>query len=809
VTYPITPNPAIHNIPPAIAKQTATLTTEALQAMGQQMVQAIVNAILYIITGGLLGSAGNTQVTPSQAAPDYLQTLFGNLSALWGQTMSELTTDVVDIETALTNWWNNTIVPLGLVFDAALTTYISDLTAELQKSSVNFQTLVNGVVGLVDSDVSALTAALNTIGGNASSAFTAWDIFFTDIGFSVTDASTFATWLTSVANSGPWPGITSAEALSNRAIYKPSYLAIDASADAVFPTSQLIDSTRVVTVTPDTALIGYIGTPDAGLKQSIIWQAPTVGGGLALFLSVYSVNTITGALTRMFTIGPINAVAAGWNYTSIPTISQFVSVQGAWYAVELMMEAVAGSSFNIAGHPGHAVPVNTIATTFPQSMGGSRTSLNQAAFDVADSPGVRTTNTGTTLNFTESFTAPNGDDVLLSVAAYSNGTAITSITATYGGTTMIVQTSVSPNATASNGLLYIFKLVGGGSGSAKTVSVTVNNSASATTWIALRATSYNNCTSGLSTAAFSGSGTALAASATGIPEGLNVVAFMSIGSLSSASIGTPTGATQRAVWNSGGNNFPSIMVCDSITQGSFNVTATAGASNPWCAITSRFAGTPALAPSTVAAPGPPYSGNIPWFALGGSLGVPQHPPVSTTLTAASGTYTLPIWMALGDLIDIVILSDGGGGDPGNTIFSYGGGGNGGHWSGVSLIYGVDVPLTTTSFTFVLGQGGAGGIVEITNGAAGAGCTVTIAGYSGSPITVAGGVGGTGDPAYFGETPGNFTFSSGLGDTTYVGGGVQLVASAPGFAPGGGGAGGSYLASGANGAAARLWITAYQ
>jgi hypothetical protein len=712
---------------------------------------------------------------------------------------------------------NNVLTAIDQATGLDLVAWLADaqsffnfISSVLQQSSLNFQSLINGVVGQADTDVTALIAALQTIGGNAQTAFTAWDVLFTDLGFSVTTASELATWLSGVANAGPWPGTTNAEALTNRAIYKPSYLAIDSTADAVFPVSQITDSSKVVAVTPDSSVIGYIGTPDAGLKQSIIWLAPTVGSGLTLYLSVYSLNTTTGACTLMFTIGPVTTAAAGWNYTTIPTIDQFVSVQGAWYAVELMMEGTAGTSFNIAGEPNHYLPVNTITPSFPQSLGGSRNSITPVVFDVADTTGVRASLAASTSpNWTESFTAPVGDDVVVSVAAYSNGTAITSIVTTYGGVSMS-GTSLSPNTTASNGLLEVFRLAGAGSGTAKTVSVTVNNSSSAITWVSIRATSYKNAaTTTASTSSAAGSGTALAVSPTGIADGLTIVAFMSIGSLSSASIGTPTGANQRAAWNSGGNDYPALMVCDSSTVGSFSVTATAGASNPWCAVTIRLAGTPALPPSTIAAPGPPYSNNVPWFGLGGTLGVPQHDPEVTTLTAASGTYTVPTWMALGDLIDIVLVGDGGGGGPGSTIFSYGSGGNHGVWAAFTLTYGIDVPLTTTAFTYTIGQGGAGGVIEISNGAAGSGCAVTITGYTGPAITAAGGAVSGSNPTYFGLSPGNLVYTSGLGNTTYMGGAEELIANANGAAPGGGGAGGAYLANGGHGAPGQIWITAYQ
>jgi hypothetical protein len=673
--------------------------------------------------------------------------------------------------------------------------------AFLQQSWLNVQNIVNGVVGGFDADVTDFITAVNASITNAANAQQSWDIFFADIGFSVTNAPTFATWLASVANAGPWPGTTNADALFNRAIYKPSYLAIDATADSVFPASQITDATKIVTLTDTGSFIGYIGTPDAGLKQSVIWHAPNTAAGLTMLISVYSVDTSTGALTKMFTSTTLTTGAAGWNYYTIPTISQFTSVQGAWYAVEMMLEGN-GASYIINGLPSHPIQVNTVATSFPQSLAASRQSITQPVFNQVGT-GARTSGT-TPVTTTGSFTAALGADVEVAVAAYGSTAVITGITVTYNGVSMSVAQFVNPNSSTSNGLLEVFRLAGAGTGTAKTVSITVTAS-SGSVFVSWLPFSYANVVSSLyasSTAASTGTALSITPSLTE-PGTISYVAMMSVGALSSASIGTPSGATTRGTpWNSGGSDFPALLVCDTATAGA--VTATAGVSDPWGMVYVTLYGTPALPPSTIAAPGPTFSPHVPWFGLGGTTGVPQHDPETVTFTT-SGTYTVPTWMALGDLFDIVLLGDGGGGAPGSTIFAYGGGGFAGVWTGITLTYGVDIPLTTTSFTVTVGTGGAGGIIEINNGTPGSGCSVAITGYSSSPITTAGGANGSLDLAYFGKGSGNFVFNT----TTYPGSGLQIISAAPGNPPGGGGSGGSYLVDGGNGAPGEVTITAYQ
>ena len=109
---PITPAPAIHNDP--TAKQNSEQELQALVASLEKMFAAlipqIVQFLLKLITGGLLG--GQT----SQEAIATFEKLFGNLLKLWGiVNPNVLISDVVDIPAIIENWVANELVPLGLV----------------------------------------------------------------------------------------------------------------------------------------------------------------------------------------------------------------------------------------------------------------------------------------------------------------------------------------------------------------------------------------------------------------------------------------------------------------------------------------------------------------------------------------------------------------------------------------------------------------------------------------------------------------------------------------------------------------------
>jgi hypothetical protein len=203
------------------------------------------------------------------------------------------------------------------------------------------------------------------------------------------------------------------------------------------------------------------------------------------------------------------------------------------------------------------------------------------------------------------------------------------------------------------------------------------------------------------------------------------------------------------------------------------------------------------APSTFT---PTYSSDVPWALLGGDLF--GGPTTSEYSTAGSDTYPIPTWMKWGDLIDVLVLSAGGGGQS-STFGAFGAGGTPGVWTIRTLVYGVDIPLSTSSLAVVVGAGGAPGSGAGNPGTAGGDSSVSGTGVT--TITSAGGVGGSGGGIMNGGAgPGDQT----LHTENYTGGAAVGV-NTPGSAPGGAGGGGGSFSDGQPGATGAVWLAAYK
>ena len=292
-------------------------------------------------------------------------------------------------------------------------------------------------------------------------------------------------------------GTTANTALTARSVAKPAFLAIDPSIDAVFPISTITSATTptVVSASSVTSLIGNIGTPDAGDKTTVAWYQTANSGVTALFITVYSVSTVDGSETKIFTSADLSGVVvAGWNYYNFISPAMITTAIGNWYAVELMIEGAGTAIYSIAGLPSHWLPANI--NVWPQSMGASRTSLATVAFDAIASNSGLTGSGSTTVTVTKSFTAAAGADVFVFASAVESGGAqtIQTFTATYGGTSMSVIATQAFNATTVDGLLKLFRLAGAGTGGALNVVVNATTT-SGTVLMTIQPMSYTNVTS--------------------------------------------------------------------------------------------------------------------------------------------------------------------------------------------------------------------------------------------------------------------------------------------------------------------------
>lgn len=196
---------------------------------------------------------------------------------------------------------------------------------------------------------------------------------------------------------------------------------------------------------------------------------------------------------------------------------------------------------------------------------------------------------------------------------------------------------------------------------------------------------------------------------------------------------------------------------------------------------------------------PTGSQDVPWFGLGGFLFA--GPSTSVYTIAGVHTYTIPTWMKWGDNIDIIALGAGGGGEN-SSFYLTGQGGNPGNWTTRTVVYGVDIPTSTTTLAVDVGAGGSGGSGLFGPGHTGGDSTVTGTGLT--TVTGAGGGGGISGPHAGGPGPGNQVFHT----VTYTGGGAA-GASDDGHSPGGAGGGGGPYDSGGAGAPGAVWLVAYQ
>lgn len=215
-----------------------------------------------------------------------------------------------------------------------------------------------------------------------------------------------------------------------------------------------------------------------------------------------------------------------------------------------------------------------------------------------------------------------------------------------------------------------------------------------------------------------------------------------------------------------------------------------------------------------------YSNGIPWFGIGiidGDVAPPVWAPQTQTFAGpvggtgasagwlgASTPYTIPDLVRPGDIFDIVMVGDGGGGRQAK-IGQGAHGGGAGEWKGVRLVYGVDIPLSTKQFQIITGPGGDGGNAGNAAGDWGLGCSVIIPGYG--VISVKGGA-RSANSSPSGASPGNFEWQG----KPYQGGAVATGSNHRGNSPGGGGAGGGLFGSSpgdSSGAPGCVWVTVSQ
>jgi hypothetical protein len=633
-------------------------------------------------------------------------------------------------------------------------------------SVTNVSTIPNSVLGTIDNSIVSGIQGVESIGATIQGT---WDNFATTLaavfGFSgVADSGNSLSTVTGViqgtgqtANNAMSLGQTNSTTLANAAVSKPTFQSIDPTADSVFNITSLTGTdATTVPVTSSASAIGVIGTPNGGVKETIIFLGQNTSGITSIILNVYSVSTSNGAYTLVFSTPNVVANVLNtlsWNYIDIPTADFITTAQGDWFAVEMQIQGT--GTYDLVGIPGHFLPANP--NVFPAQLGATRDTFETVIFDAVGAGADVNNQTTSDITITWSHTATAGGDVFVSAFASQNSEdGISSITATYGGVAMTLLATAEPSGT-NFGLQAMFHLANV-PGGAKTVNVTAIAATGPVTALVGDSVSYLNVGSVGGTAATTdGTSTALSQTGlTGVSQGITVQAFAGFTTSGAASISAYS-ATQRFLHNASAGTDVALLMGDSAATGSLGFTATSSVNIAYSAIAVVLSPAAAPAPATITSP--TGSQNVPWFGLGGST-VPVTIAPQTTLfnTAGEFTYDVP---EFAKFLDVIVL---GGGSSGTSLSTEGAvGGN---------------STATVGSTTLTGAGGAGGIEGSPNGASPGNVTfdgVTYFGGTavgpGSNGSAPGGGGGGFDDTFFagaGGAPGSFatptTFSSPLPET---------------------------------------------
>jgi hypothetical protein len=792
-----------------------TFLSDATSALGGSgsLVADLVSAM-----GDVESDASGAFTWLGTTVEDILGTSVGNFPKTFPYTWSSSATS-----TDLTTWLGN-LLPVsqfqqfidGIVNDgtennpisAAVETIngIADAIPGIQAISDSINSIAGTTIGgSITSIENALTAfpfenVLGTlgpanIGASVGSMLDGlWQGFTGGVttGNSIGAVSNAAATTAATASNAQIIGQSNSTTLVNRAVTKPTFIGVDPTGDPTFPFSNLSGaSLPTITVTQGSTIIGVIGTPDAGVKESLVWLGGGYTGSIpAMYVNLYSINTTTGVFTllsqsaNLITSGspPSSSSTPAWYYYNIPSANWVTSAQGAWYAAEL--EVVGSGTYTLAGIS-HQAPPNLNA--FPPAIGASRAT---GLPTVDTSVKYNTTSQVASGNWTHNIGSTVGTNGAIFVIANMDSSATMTLEV---GSTPMTQLLVN---TLSGGYMFIFVLYNPPTGT-QTISWTGSSS-----FDAMVSVSFNNVTSTGTAVSASGSGTAASQSVTASIGQTILQALAWV-----AGSGTITAYNQVSLQNVVGVSGECNPIVTGYTAGtgsSVSFSCTGSVSDAWGGVAVPLIGPGSssfTAPSTISVPS--YGTSQPFLELCGSAGAVTIPPVQTEYsTAGTFTYTIPSqFRVAGYLFDIVVLGGGGGGYQ-SVDFGNGGGGNAGSWNATTLTYGTSFPSGTTTFSVTVGAGGTAGIEQGALPGNGGNSSVTVTTYG--TLTGAGGTGNS-PSSPIGASPGNETYNG----TTYYGGVADTVYGQAGTPPGGGGAGGVAASNGSPGAQGAVWILAYQ
>jgi hypothetical protein len=616
---------------------------------------------------------------------------------------------------------------------------------------------------------------------------------------------------------------TNQTSLNNRAVTKPSYNAIDPTADSVFPLSSISGSSSATTVSVTAAqsAMGIIGTPDAGVKQSVEWLGYGPATITGVYYNIYSMNGSTGALTLVYAspnvVGNITLGGSSptWVNLAIPAANYLTAQQNTYYAMEVV---IAGTgTYSLAGINHAWLPSAGHPTAYPKQLAVTRAiSAGTIAIDAAPAgtnvavAGAATQNTNVTIAATATALV-----VGVTVVTAANTTSAPTISCKIGSTTL-AQLGVYQYGPVGGvcSTVALYGLINPPTGAQTiTTTATPNPLASDAAYLSVGVDTYTNVASFGTAQTANGSTAAPSHTVTSGATGGRIVQMFGVVQANVSLTLSAYNQTQRQNVASGASSYGSCVMGDAAGAASVTISATLSSAASWGSVAVPLNPAPAAPPSSI--PSPTWSQTVPWMALSGAAAATTYAPLVTQYAAAgSYTYSVPSWMKAGNHFDILVVGAGmggqGGGGPSNGV-----GGGAGIWATpVTLVYGVDIPTSTTSFTVTIGAGGIGGAGGggFPSGSAGAQSQVAMTGHT--TITANGGSSAAGSTT--GLSPGNQPLTGADGYAgIYYGGGAQPAASANGNAPGGGGGGGIWgyfnaLAAGPGGKGGDggVWIRAY-
>jgi hypothetical protein len=684
------------------------------------------------------------------------------------------------------------------------------ITGSLGLATVGAPGIGGQIQSIIDSQVQGLTQDAESVGNSAAQLANYVSGLSALVGYNPGAAG---------ATQGSMAAITQTLAAfqAAQAATKPTYLALDQTADSTFDFSTLLglSSWPTTTVTQTQSLIGFIGTPHGGVKESIQW----VGGGItnitAFYINLYAYNPLNLTISQIWQssniVGLLEA-AQIWNVIDIPAAAYVNAQQGNVYAVELCL--VGSGSHTVVALTSATQPQHPLAN--PPFIGGNRTT-SPPIFESAVQQGAsNATGTPGTYPWTQTLLGLPGEACL--VVVEMEGASL-SCTATLNGVSMTALGFITNAAGSAGGEAFLFGMLSPPSGP-QTIAVTTGGTSPlfvASSYV------YYNC-SGFGTFASSAGSTVVGGGATetfAVTAAANELVFAAFATFDTYASGQATSPGLFGNFNVSTGQ-ANVRGLPGLTFGAGMFSVLVG-DGPGAATTTFTTVLPSAAPG-IALPvtdnwvalGVPLIGMVnpnllspsynfsqtitPYYALGGSPGTSLYTPDLVAFTS-SGSYQIPQWATH---LDVIVFGAGGGGG-GGSYTNYGNGGGCG--GSVALTLSASQWAGYNTLNVAVGGPGPGG-TGLYNGGAGGGSSVKLPNGTILAAAGGGGGGGAGGGGLYGQGEPSITYNNQF----YGGGGGGPGWTDAGGQPGGGGGGGNtYPADfsyGGNGGAGAVFILAY-